>query len=212
MKRVLSAVLAAATIISTSSVAFAEDNVSKSVYGGPRCDKGVKLGNKHCVPFDVPDNSPVSSSIVHLVQAGLMVGYEDGSFRPDNPLNMAEAATVLLRLLGMPPKEDTADWAAAAIADAAKLGLVPVDTQADAPLTRLKVAIVLAKALKLKPSTDALPFTDLSGLSDEEKGLLAALVKAGIFSADAGKEFGPDTTITRGEMASIIERVLAKYK
>ena len=36
-----------------------------------------------------------------MVAAGVIEGYEDGSFRPENILNRAEAATIIVRLIGM---------------------------------------------------------------------------------------------------------------
>lgn len=50
---------------------------------------------------DVPDNSPYKEAISSMVSLGLLVGYEDGSFRPNDTITRAEFAAVITRALGM---------------------------------------------------------------------------------------------------------------
>ena len=50
---------------------------------------------------DVPDNSPYKEAISSMVSLGLLVGYEDGSFRPNDTITRAEFAAVITRTLGM---------------------------------------------------------------------------------------------------------------
>ena len=47
---------------------------------------------------DVSVNSWASDAIRYVKESGLMNGYEDGTFRPDQPLTRAEMAVVLKRL------------------------------------------------------------------------------------------------------------------
>jgi hypothetical protein len=54
---------------------------------------GAKIKNKDAVDF--------------LQQRGILDGYEDGSFGPENPINRAESLKVLLESLGEAPDEDT---------------------------------------------------------------------------------------------------------
>ena len=50
-------------------------------------------------PFkDVPGTHPAAAAIAAVKAAGLMVGYPDGTFRPDQPVTRAELAAVLQRL------------------------------------------------------------------------------------------------------------------
>lgn len=52
---------------------------------------------------DVSASKPFASAVGFVSNAGLMVGYGDGTFRPDSPVTRAEMATVMCKLL----KQDT---------------------------------------------------------------------------------------------------------
>ncbi len=49
---------------------------------------------------DVPASHPRYSSIMASASAGLIKGYEDGTFRPDNNISRAEVVTVINRAIG----------------------------------------------------------------------------------------------------------------
>ena len=50
---------------------------------------------------DVPDDSPYKEAISTMVSLGLLKGYEDGSFRPNDTITRAEFAAVITRAIGM---------------------------------------------------------------------------------------------------------------
>ncbi|MFN7161277.1 MAG: S-layer homology domain-containing protein [Candidatus Gracilibacteria bacterium] len=51
---------------------------------------------------DVPTNHPNYSAINNLIAEGIMQGYPDGRFRPNQPINRVEALKIVLRSLGTP--------------------------------------------------------------------------------------------------------------
>src|SRR5690606_5978285 len=52
-------------------------------------------------PFrDGPPGQFAEEAIAKVKAAGLMTGYEDGTFRPDQPVTRAELASVVARILG----------------------------------------------------------------------------------------------------------------
>ncbi len=51
--------------------------------------------------IDVDENTKYQEAIDVLVALGLLKGYEDNSFRPDNTITRAEFATVIARMLGL---------------------------------------------------------------------------------------------------------------
>lgn len=51
--------------------------------------------------IDVADNANYAEAVSALNALGLLTGYEDNSFRPDNTITRAEFATVVTRMLGM---------------------------------------------------------------------------------------------------------------
>lgn len=50
---------------------------------------------------DVADDSPYKEAISTMVSLGLLKGYEDGSFRPNDTITRAEFAAVMTRAIGM---------------------------------------------------------------------------------------------------------------
>ncbi len=49
---------------------------------------------------DVPETSPYSNAVSALNQLGVITGYEDGTFKPDNDVTRAEFTAMLMRTLG----------------------------------------------------------------------------------------------------------------
>lgn len=48
---------------------------------------------------DVPADAWYAKAVEFVTERGLMTGYEDGTFRPNDHLTRAEAATILMRLI-----------------------------------------------------------------------------------------------------------------
>lgn len=49
---------------------------------------------------DVPNDAWYKEAVDFVSREGLMIGYEDGTFRPNDSLTRAEAAEILMRVLG----------------------------------------------------------------------------------------------------------------
>ncbi len=73
-------------------------------------------------------------SIAQAVQAGIVNGYEDGSFRPNGEITRAEMAAMIAKALGQmdgaaapsgfADDQDIPDWAKGAVAEMKKLGII----------------------------------------------------------------------------------------
>lgn len=48
---------------------------------------------------DVPADAWYTKAVEFVTERGLMTGYEDGTFRPNDHLTRAEAATILKRFI-----------------------------------------------------------------------------------------------------------------
>ncbi len=124
-KRILSAILAFAVILSTFMAVpvFAEETETTQT----ETESGTVFP-------DVKDTEKYATAVVTLNKLGIITGYEDGTFGPLNNITRAEFAAVLLRTLGMGttvapstmpfPDVDTAYWAAGVIEAAKNLSII----------------------------------------------------------------------------------------
>ena len=150
-----------------------------------------------------------------------LLGYENGTVRPNGSISRAEVATVLFRLL----KDDvrmqnlTKDnaysdvsgtaWYAAAVSTLSKMGVIsgyPDGTfRPNAPITRAEFAAMIARFDETAKSADT-PFTDISGHWAEN-----AIGKAygnGWIKGSNKTVFCPESNLTRAETATLLNRVL----
>ncbi|MGE4275597.1 MAG: S-layer homology domain-containing protein [Lawsonibacter sp.] len=100
---------------------------------------GDQIGQAATSPYpDVPWKHWASGYVEAGVAEGLISGYTDGSFRPSNPINLAEGATIALGLLGYDASDFSGAYPAGQLAMYRSLKLdrgVSV-SDASAPLTR----------------------------------------------------------------------------
>ena len=97
---------------------------------------------------DVPDSHWASGYVAAASEAKLLSGYPDGSFRPDGTVTMAEAATVMLKLLGYVDSDFGSDWSKGVMALASLSGLTAgVSAKADDGLTRRQCAQLVYNTL-----------------------------------------------------------------
>ena len=150
-----------------------------------------------------------------------LLGYEDGTVRPNGSISRAEVATVLFRLLkddvrmqnltkdnAYSDVSDTA-WYAAAVSTLSKMGIIsgyPDGTfRPNAPITRAEFAAMIARFDETAKSADT-PFTDISGHWAEN-----AIGKAygnGWVEGSSKTVFCPESNLTRAETATLLNRVL----
>ena len=152
-----------------------------------------------------------------------VVGYSDGTVRPNANISRAEVATIFFRLL----KEDVRDgnltaentftdvtdgqWHNKAISTMAKLGVVKGRNaeafDPDAPITRAEFATICARFDKTQINTSS-NFTDISGHWAEKYIERAATL--GWIADYSDGTFRPSNYITRAEAMTMINRVLCR--
>lgn len=99
---------------------------------------------------DLPSGHWAAGYVALAYGEGLVSGYGDGSFGPDDPVTAAQAVTILLHILGWSNSEIGPFWPEDYMSKAAKLGLLDgVDAAADDPLTRGQAALMLRSLLDL---------------------------------------------------------------
>lgn len=173
-----------------------------------------------------PDDTKITLAPIPEILNGedhyaYLLGYEDGTVRPNGSISRAEVATVLFRLLkddvrmqnltkdnAYSDVSDTA-WYAAAVSTLSKMGVIsgyPDGTfRPNAPITRAEFAAMIARFDETAKSADT-PFTDISGHWAEN-----AIGKAygnGWVEGSSKTVFCPESNLTRAETATLLNRVL----
>ena len=152
-----------------------------------------------------------------------VVGYSDGTVRPNANISRAEVATIFFRLLKKEVRDGNlttenifadvtnGQWHNKAISTMAKLGIVKgrrADSFApDASITRAEFAAICAR-FNTKPVENSGSFSDISGHWAENEIERAAAF--GWISGYPDGTFRPDARITRAEAMTMINRVLCR--
>lgn len=159
--------------------------------------------------------------IAEMADLGLLKGYPDGSFKPNQELSQAEALSLVMRLAAdaadvtIKDDKDIADvpeWVKKDVNKALKKGIININRFHSAvQASRAQTAVMIAKALDLDPvDTSDIPFKDGIYISPQDLGYILALYQEGIISGTPNGNFNPNSCITRAEMASILQRILEK--
>jgi len=152
-------------------------------------------------------------NIKRAVEKGIVGGYPDGAFRPNNPVTRAEFIVMLASALklggtGAPTSfTDQAEigaWAREAVARAVLAGIVNGYKDGrflpNASITRAEMASMIARALQLPlDTTSQTAFADDKAIPHWAKGAVEALRKLGIFTGRGENRFVANGTATRAE-------------
>lgn len=170
---------------------------------------------------DIPKDSESYGYAVKAAEYGLMNGYQDGTFKPSNPLTRVQMTSILTRaleleatssvkfkdLLGYPAKTQEE------VAAAAEAGIVKGIGQLFMPgdrITRAQMALMIHRAYveetgKAYQPAKVAPFIDISTYSSEYQDAITFLYDKQIASGvgSTGK-FNPTGYLTRAQAAKII--------
>ncbi|OPX88050.1 MAG: Endo-1,4-beta-xylanase A precursor [Pelotomaculum sp. PtaB.Bin104] len=169
--------------------------------------------------FKDTENNWANDQINDLAEAGIIKGYEDGTFRPAESVTRAQVVTLLARLLQWPPgeeqpdfKDSLPDWARDAVAFAVSHGVVrgyPDRTfQPNRPVTRAEVSVIIGNAVKLNSGTATLDFVDAAAVPAWARAAMGRVVSAGVLRGYEGNLLKPEANLTRAEMAVLISRLI----
>ena len=152
---------------------------------------------------------------------GLIAGYEDNTFRPDNPVTRAEFVTFVDRAFNLTQTADISfkdvdktDWFYTDIQKAKAANIVSgYEDNTFRPnnsITREETAAILTRLLKPQPVTqDALKaFKDSSQVSDWAKATVNTAVYYGLIKGYPDNTIEPNNPITRAETVVILNRAL----
>ena len=134
-------------------------------------------------------------------------GYDDGTFKPDNTSSCGEALKLILLAAGYDTQAATgSNWASGYLQFAISNGFLNSGdiTDLNAPISRLLLAQIAAKALGLPASTIATPF------SDTKDGYVLALYDYKIVTGSAENNslfYNPQSSVKRSEISAIVWRI-----
>lgn len=168
---------------------------------------------------DVPDDYWAKEEIQFLAEKEIIFGYKNGNFGVDDPIRRADAATMLVRALGLDTKnrpephfKDVAvgshayKYIAAAVDEKIFEGNNG-EFQPNAPLTRAQMAAVLTRAFQLSDSGPKASFKDVRR-SDWHYDFVQALYANEITFGYTDNTFRPYENITRAQFSAFLARVL----
>lgn len=158
--------------------------------------------------------------IAYVIEAGLMRGYPDGTFRPDDPISRGEVYTLLARQSGvtsvgisaLPPGWSGDHWAAPSGAALVQAGiLVPAEEPTggdwDAKITRASLARLLmrlqGRTAPQQGVNQLIP--DIQGRVDA--AWISTAVAQGLMTGYPDGSFGPEDSFTRAQTAVVIQRL-----
>ncbi|MGZ4111516.1 MAG: S-layer homology domain-containing protein [Tumebacillaceae bacterium] len=168
------------------------------------------------------------ASVDQLVARGVLSGYDDGTFRPEQSITRAEFAAMLTRALGILPQGnrtfsdvDLSKWYSAAVAAASSAKLIQGDEQGhfrpDALVSRQEAAVMLSNAVdflnaRLTAQTELtfnnLPITDKSSVPQWGQQAVAKVVSKQLMRGDDKQAFHPEAVTTRAQAAVMLHNLL----
>ena len=173
----------------------------------------------------IPDPTPDFDTKNHY---SYIIGFTDGTVRPEANISRAEVATIFFRMLKDSAREENwcqinsysdvpADmWCNNAISTLTKMGILsgyPDGTfRPTAPITRselTKIAVSFFKYADLQGYTYDGRFPDVTG-NEWYARYLAAAVEFGLIEGDDHGMFRPDDFITRAETCTVVNRTLGR--
>ena len=162
------------------------------------------------------------SSIDFITDKGLMSGYRDNTFRPNENMTRVEFYSTINNLAGYDKTYtvtfsdvNTSDWYYSEVAKGIKAGYIRPTTgklNPEREITREEVAEILGYVYSLVPKVSATDeFGDRNNISESARDYVGALVGAGILRGYSDGNFYPARSIRRSEAASLFRSMISNY-
>ncbi|MGE5381246.1 MAG: S-layer homology domain-containing protein, partial [Methylocystaceae bacterium] len=178
---------------------------------------------KPMLQFTDLNNHWAEDFVNKLIAKGVINGYPDGSFKPEQTMTRAEFITVVARAFSLTTDEAYTltyqdekiipTWAKSYVTACAKAGVLPSiwgnKLNSNNNITRAEIVYIVGQAMKIKiaPNTK-LPFKDQ--IPSWAAGYVQWAVDYGIIIGYPNKTFKPNITATRAEACAILSKTLDK--
>jgi hypothetical protein len=156
-------------------------------------------------------------AIERMAAAGVVTGHADGTYRPARSVTRAQLATLLVRQLGLtqageapafsdvPSDHTHAERITIAASHGVVTGFDDGTFRPEQALTRAQAASMLVRAFEIPGTTTEPGFTDVDG--GVHAAAIAAAAEKGLVTGFADGTFRPGSALTRGQIATILDRV-----
>ena len=174
---------------------------------------------------DVPEDYWAKPFVDALSARGLIAGFDDGTFKPDDPVTRAQLARVINQSFELSSEEAAIDftdiatdyWAYDAIQDSVKGGFMngfPDESfQPDISVPRVQVLTALVTGLQTEAagdiSSDVERYTDAAKIPDWAVSKVAAATQSGlVVNYPEANQLAPNQPATRAEVAAMVYQAL----
>lgn len=187
------------------------------------------------VAFTDISNHWAESYIERVAKNGLVSGYNDKTFKPDNNVTVLEALVMLSRLYDIDkdikdeiiekyepvleemPNTRSYEWSFEYLSVIIELGVVSENGIKDMfskktifqEATREEIAVLLTKAMILEDElkkTFVLPFNDAEKISTAARPYIYVMYDKEILQGDSKKNINPTNKITRAEISTVLDK------
>ncbi len=178
-------------------------------------------------PFTDVEGHWAEGNVHAFFLTGLLAGYGDGTFRPQQPITRAEFIKLLVlaktEVSEHPQMTTFTDvtsehWAHRYIESAVQQGILRIEDYGErlhpsAALSRREMAVLLTRANDLEAQAHVmrdtvLPYTDTALLPGWARGYVAVVTELGLMQGDDTGAFRPESTATRAEATAVLTRQL----
>lgn len=170
---------------------------------------------------DVEPGSWYEADVNALAGEGLLLGFPDGTFRPNDNITAAQFITIVARCTGLKEAQASiSHWAAPLLQSALDAGwydwdeLPPTGEGYDQPITRQLAVKVLMRALlpdvRGDYAAESAKIKDFAALNGRYYDTTLAAYSVGVVKGDHHGDFRPLSPLTRAEACALIQRARAQ--
>lgn len=179
-------------------------------------------GAKTKAPYYDIEQHWAQKYIEQMSEDKFLLGYTDGTFRPDNDILNVETYSIINKIFKFDsysessssiPNTMSTQWYYNDLLAAESGGYVSFNRSFKVePITRLEVCSILGKLYDLSnDESQTNLFNDISSLKPEEINSISALAKDGIVKGFGDNTFRPSENITRAQLSKILMLSMDKY-